>query len=249
MARRVSPWIVRPLMGIVWIAGNLSPVWLFWLLWPRREPALAPHADLAGALWFDFGLALIFPAQHSIWTQPPVKRALQRLFGENLERPMYSIASALAIVATCAPWRCTDRAIWEAPDLAIHAMRGGMLACLGVMTWCSSILGPSHLIGLAHLRAMERGEPLRPTEFRLAGPYRLVRHPIAASQVVMLWMTGTLFADRLLLCVTWTAWIVGVTALEDRRLAREFGETYRAYRERAGFMLPRLRRPATDPAD
>lgn len=232
---------LRLLVAVVWIAGNLAPLYLIWLLWPRAaSPARPPVGDPASALALDFLLALVFPLQHSVWTQPPVKRWIQSVAGERMERPLYSLASGVALVATCHFWRTTGDPLWTAPEWTVWLMRGGIVAALVVQMICSTLLGPKFLLGLTHLKALAEDRPLPTQRFRLVGPYRFVRHPIAASQVFMVWMTGTLFADRLLLASLWTLWIVCVTLLEDGRLGREFGDTYTEYRRRAGFMWPRL---------
>ncbi|MBI3734934.1 hypothetical protein HY256_00260 [Candidatus Sumerlaeota bacterium] len=228
------------MMGLVWIAGNLSPLALIWLLWPRLSPVKSIADSAANPLLIDFFAALIFPLQHSIWTQTPVKRALKNLFGELLERPFYVLTSGIALIAGVWLWRCSDMVVWAMPEWAIWPMRGIFVGMLGAQLYCTNVVGAKFLIGLAHLKSLAVNRPLRAPEFKEAGLYRLIRHPIAASQIIMVWAAGTMFADRLLLAVMWTVWIVTATALEDRRLAREFGDSYAAYRRRAGFLWPRL---------
>jgi protein-S-isoprenylcysteine O-methyltransferase Ste14 len=78
-----------------------------------------------------------------------------------------------------------------------------------------------------------------------SGPYRLVRHPMYTSFLVML--TG-----MLLLSANWFIGGGGIlfilllmavrTPREERMLLAHFGEEYRAYMARTGRYLPRLRR-------
>jgi protein-S-isoprenylcysteine O-methyltransferase Ste14 len=76
------------------------------------------------------------------------------------------------------------------------------------------------------------------------GPYRLVRHPMYTSFMVML--TGLLLLSA--------NWIVGGAAIgfvlllmalrtprEERMLLSHFGDEYRRYMERTGRYLPRIR--------
>lgn len=228
--------------GVLAFAGNLSPLYLIWLLWPRVAPPKTPAEDMSTALMLDAFIALVFPLQHTLWTQRPVKRRMREWLGEYFERPAYSMASAVALVAMCYFWRTTDHVIWTAPTWWVWFARAGMIAALGMQFYAGTVIGPAFLMGTAHLKAFGKGEPVREPEFREAGPYRFLRHPIASSQVLMIWMFGVLHADRLLLTLMWTAWIIGATALEDRRLAADFGETYAGYRKRAGFLLPKIRR-------
>ena len=77
----------------------------------------------------------------------------------------------------------------------------------------------------------------------IRGPYRWVRHPLYSLFVVMLWTFPDLTADRLLFNVLFTAWIVLGSVLEERDLAREFGDPYRTYQSQVPMLVP-WRRPA-----
>jgi protein-S-isoprenylcysteine O-methyltransferase Ste14 len=244
LSRQMKPAFLNFAKASVWLAANLAPLYLIWLLWPRQGP-VRPMPAGAGIwddpLWRDALLALLFPLQHSVWTQPPIKQKMLNWAGANYERPLYALASGAVLVVMCFFWRGSERLIWAAPGWWIWTGRAGIVATLGVQLYCTRIVGMKYLSGLEHLSAAQENRPIREPRFKEAGPYRRIRHPIAASQIVMLWMAGSLYADRLLLSGLWTLWIIGATMLEDRRLAAEFGEVYSDYRRRAGFLWPRLR--------
>ncbi len=230
-----------PLLALVWICANLAPLYFLWLIWPRLAAAREPWPARNEALVFDFLLALIFPLQHSVWTQSPVKRALKNFFGERLERPMYVLASGVALAVTAHFWRCAGTPIWTSPDWMLWPFRAIFLLLIAAQVHSTTVVGSSFLQGIEHLKAFDQDRAPRQPEFRERGLYRYIRHPIAASQVVMVWTTAMMDADRFLLAIMWSAWIIGATLLEDRRLAREFGESYASYRQRAGFFLPHWR--------
>jgi protein-S-isoprenylcysteine O-methyltransferase Ste14 len=73
----------------------------------------------------------------------------------------------------------------------------------------------------------------------MRGAYRWVRHPLYFFSLVMIWSFPDLTADRILFNVSWTAWIVVGTYLEERDLAREFGDAYRDYQRRVPMWVPR----------
>lgn len=232
---------VKAVVALVWISGNIAPLALMWLLWPRLGSPKAPVADETSALAIDCFLALLFPIQHSLWTQAPIKRALTARLTEYFERPLYVFTSGLALVVIVVFWQCTDRVFWAAPSAGVvWAMRALFVAIIAAQFHCVNVVGPKFLQGMTHLEAFEEGMPVRQPEFRERGLYSRVRHPIAMTQVIMIWVASPLSSDRLLLSIVWTLWIVGSTALEDRRLGKEFGETYAAYRKRAGFLWPKL---------
>jgi hypothetical protein len=227
------------LIGLLWIAANVPLIFLVWLLWPRLGTAKADAGGFSETLFFDFLVALILPLQHSIWTQTPVKRALVRSLGAHYERPIFVLASGIAVAVTPLFWRCTDRALFSWPAGALWPMRAAFVATLAIQLHASNVVGAKFLMGIPHLKSKLHGKPLRDPVFKERGLYRWVRHPIAMSQLLMVWIAGTYYADRVLLAVVWTVWIILATALEDRRLAREFGDAYAAYRRRTGFLWPR----------
>ena len=76
-----------------------------------------------------------------------------------------------------------------------------------------------------------------------SGPYRVVRHPIYVSMLLILVATGTLIAPWYLLCASALFFLVG-TAIrvrtEDRLLASQFGNTFVAYQNQVPALVPLL---------
>ena len=100
--------------------------------------------------------------------------------------------------------------------------------------------------GAMHLGKQWRFEAAITEDHELiqTGPYRIVRHPIYASMLLMLLAAGN--------CLTWwPMFIAGViffligtevrVHLEDRLLADRFGETFTAYRASVWAYLPLIR--------
>lgn len=82
------------------------------------------------------------------------------------------------------------------------------------------------------------------SELSTTGPYRWVRHPLYTTSLV-LWIGASLAAANLLLgfftLLLGGLYLLLVVPDEERALLREHGAVYRAYRERTGRLLPRLR--------
>jgi len=78
----------------------------------------------------------------------------------------------------------------------------------------------------------------------MEGPYRWVRHPMYA--VLMLCFVSLALVSAawpfLLLAALTIPFFFRVTIKEEAMMIGQFGEEYRAYRERTGRFLPRLRR-------
>ena len=75
-----------------------------------------------------------------------------------------------------------------------------------------------------------------------AGPFRYLRHPIY-SAIIALWLSAALGTLNWLLLVTWPVYVVGVmkpARQEEELLRAKFGDTYEAYAEKAGRLIPQI---------
>lgn len=108
---------------------------------------------------------------------------------------------------------------------------------LGLWGWAAQASGRNRLS-----LAFSPGD--RPREVLSGGPYRLVRHPFYSSYLLY-WLAGF---------VATAHWAVAVTGLcagvlciaaalrEERRLlASHLGAVYRAYQQRSGMFIPKLK--------
>ena len=109
-----------------------------------------------------------------------------------------------------------------------------LLAAL--LSWSSTKALGSHLrfdaaIGMDH--ALVR-----------SGPYRLIRHPIYCSMLCLLWGIGSLAAPAWLFILATLLFVAGTeirVRIEDRLLARRFGDSFVRYKHATRAYLPLLR--------
>lgn len=104
----------------------------------------------------------------------------------------------------------------------------GLLALWGIRT-----MG-RHLVSMPEVRP--------DTELVTAGPFRLVRHPMFLS-VLMLWAGGALALLSPALAVGLALFVPAFylrARSEERLLTRHFGEAYTAYAGRVPMLLPRV---------
>jgi len=76
------------------------------------------------------------------------------------------------------------------------------------------------------------------------GPYRWVRHPFYTT-VILSWIGLSLLLASWLfpvLMAVFVLYLILRTPMEEANLSKRFGEDYRAYMQRTGSFLPRLRR-------
>lgn len=205
-------------------------------------PPRPAEASAAQALLVDLFVALIFPLQHTVWTQPPVKRAMIRLLGGHFERPAYVISSALALAATVWLWRTVDDPVYSLPAWTLWPFRVLFVAAVAMQTSSAMFLGSRMLTGKEHLIAYLERRPPPVEKFHQRGIYRRIRHPAALFQIIQLWCAPVLHADRLLIAALWSLWIIIATVLEEKRLVAAFGDAYLEYRRQTGFLWPRRSR-------
>jgi protein-S-isoprenylcysteine O-methyltransferase Ste14 len=81
-------------------------------------------------------------------------------------------------------------------------------------------------------------------ELVTSGPYRLVRHPLYASALLLLTALGLIFRDWIILGYT----LIGILAFrllvipaEEKLLLESFGEEYECYQSRTGALVPWIR--------
>ncbi len=81
-------------------------------------------------------------------------------------------------------------------------------------------------------------------ELVMAGPYRVVRHPIYASMLFLFAGTGLMMTPPLLFAIAAVFFIAGTeirVRIEERLLASRFGSTFADYRRRVPAYIPFVR--------
>jgi protein-S-isoprenylcysteine O-methyltransferase Ste14 len=75
------------------------------------------------------------------------------------------------------------------------------------------------------------------------GIYKTIRHPQAAGELMTWWVIAFLLHSPFLTIVSfvWVPLFVAACLAEERDLVLRYGEAYRAYRQRTGFVLPKSR--------
>ena len=239
-AERMRKVTAYTLIGLLYAAANVLPLAFFWLVWPRTHAPAPLLLDTPYPLLVNALVALIFPLQHTVWTQRPVKQALHRAVTPHFERPLYVLGSGIGLVLTALLWQPIPAPLWDAPGAAVWALRGVFVLSIAGQIGSTRALGTRHMSGVDHVVSWAEQREVPEPRFQEKFLYNRVRHPIAMCQLIMLWSFGALRLDLFLLAAMWTAWIVLATILEERRLSHYHGAVYAEYKKRAGFLWPRL---------
>ena len=197
------------------------------------------EGPLAAALLIDCALLVVFALQHSVMARPAFKRVWTRVVPEPVERSTYVLASSLALLLLFAAWRPIGGVVWNAPGGL-----GALLAAVGAAGWLT-VLGSTFLInhfdlfGLRQVWLHLRGKPYTPLAFRVAGPYRWVRHPLYVGWLLAFWGTPTMTVAHLVFALATTGYILTAIRFEERDLVAAHGDAYRRYQHTVPMLVPR----------
>ena len=227
-----------PLLAPALGGGSL----LLFIAWPRGFDL---HLGAGPALVLDALLSLAFFLQHSVMVRRPMKAWMARYVPQRHLAAIYAAASGGVLAVVILLWQRLSPPLFTLHGFVrLFALSVNAMAFLA-FAWAVRSLRRFDPFGIAPLRRYARGLPEPKAVLSTRGPYRWVRHPLYLCILVVIWSNPVLTADRLLLAVLFTAWVVAGAWLEEKDLAAELGEPYQAYRRRVPMLLP-WRRPAEE---
>jgi protein-S-isoprenylcysteine O-methyltransferase Ste14 len=80
----------------------------------------------------------------------------------------------------------------------------------------------------------------RPSKLVIRGLYRWVRHPLYSAGLLFIWLTPVMSQNSLILYTAITVYILVGAFFEEKKLVREFGADYEAYRRGTAMLVPGL---------
>ncbi len=181
---------------------------------------------------------------HSLTAAYQTKTLAARWFGAGVQRwyrLAYNLFSAftllpvltLLIVLPDQPFYAVPMP-WAAVFWGVQAV-GALLLVIGVLqTDTLSFIG---------LRQLIQPPDAAPARLVTSGLYRYVRHPLYTAGLMILWFTPHVSRNLFTLFVMFTLYIITGAYFEERKLLREFGQAYAAYRARTPMLIPFLRLP------
>ncbi len=196
------------------------------------------QAHLVYALaWLSFG------ALHSLLAHEPPRGWLKRVCGVYGRLTYTAIAVLhLAAVAAVGAWlfRSVPWTIWPWPLVGLFVLVHlcGWVFLLTVLRRYEA----GRLLGTAQLAESRRGiaDPSDDEALMTAGPHAVVRHPLYAAGLLILW--GQALGGFGIATALWgSLYLVVGARLEERRLSVIFGQAYNDYRRAVPAFVPRLR--------
>lgn len=187
-----------------------------------------------------FLAVILWGITHSFTASLLVKTWFHRKVGDmgmRYYRLGYNIFSGLSLLPIF--WLMTvlpDDVLYQVPPPWLYLMLTGQL--IAVFFLILGVLQTDSLsfIGLRQLFVGTVGS----SKLVVRGLYRWVRHPLYTAGLVFIWLTPVMSQNSLVVFVAATVYIFVGAYFEERKLIREFGAAYEAYRSVTPMLIPGL---------
>jgi methanethiol S-methyltransferase len=183
---------------------------------------------------------LVWGVVHSITASLGFKDFLRRSIGDSfmrLYRLMYNVFSVVSFAPILYLMvALPDRSLYQTPPPWSYLMLAGQ--GLSALLLLVAVLQTDSLsfVGLRQLFEEEK-----PGELVTKGFYRLVRHPLYTFGLSFLWLSPKVSLNSFILYVSLTIYILVGAYFEERKLLREFGDEYKAYKSTTPMLVPFLK--------
>jgi methanethiol S-methyltransferase len=186
-----------------------------------------------GAIAVNIVLFTVFALHHSAFAREPVRARVMRLVPAALERSFYVWVASLLFIAVCAWWQPVAGVLWQvgAPMLvvlvALNLFGGWLTLRSAIIIDVRTLAGlrPQHAVGVTE------------TDFKTAGPYGWVRHPIYSGWFLLVFATSPMTGTRLLFAVISSAYLLLAIPLEERSLRATTHGAYDRYMQQVRWRL------------
>lgn len=213
------------------LAHLLFAVMVYYLFPFLRE---SPHdADPTPDWWmWDLLLAGHFGVFHSLLLWRQTRETLERFIPSPLYGCFFCAVTCISLLLIIFSWRPSGVMLVRLEGLSAAVVGGLYLGGWLLLFYSLSLFGLGYQTGWVPYWAYVRGVAPPRRTFEPRGIYHVLRHPVYLSLLVIMWMTPTLTADRLMLNAVWTGYVFVGSWLKDRRLEFYLGERYRDYQAR-----------------
>jgi protein-S-isoprenylcysteine O-methyltransferase Ste14 len=202
----------------------------------QRFDAVAPAGTSPWPpLATNVALFSAFALHHSLLARTRLKQWIHARVGTDTERAVYVILASALYYACTRLWVPLPGTWYALTGFWWWVGTGVQVAGVLVTLLAARTLSLKELMGLDPSRQAAAHDGAPPLETR--GLYRIVRHPIYFGWVLFVAGAPLMTSTRLLFAVVSVAYLVVAIPLEERSLAENFGEPYRAYRQQVRWRL------------
>lgn len=198
---------------------------------------------------------IVWSVLHSVTAARRSKRWVRRQVGDAVYEGLYRLGYNIFAFVTFLPvlyllaFAVPATAVWRVPApvdglfwlIRIVGVVGLVVAFLQTDVW--------DFVGVRQAWRYWRGTETAVSSARLVtdGLYRWVRHPLYLFSMLAIWFAPTMSLNGLIFNSLATVYFWVGSSYEERRLTADFGDEYRAYKQRVPRLFPlKLPRATSD---
>jgi methanethiol S-methyltransferase len=226
----VPQWLARPaaLGGLVFFIDALLYFAYRYAFVFGRE---VPGAISTRAIAIDMALFSIFALHHSVFARDQFRNRITRMVGA-LERSTYVWIASGLFIAICAWWQPVAGAMWRMDQPAIRwSLHAAQVVGVVIILLSALMLDFLELSGFRQVgRVRSVPSSTDPAQqFKAAGPYGWVRHPIYSGWFLMVFAVPDMTLTRFVFAATSSIYLLIAIPLEERSLRRSSSGAYDRY--------------------
>lgn len=182
---------------------------------------------------------------HSFLICPPVLTYLEKLLGETFRfyRLSYNLVSLItlafpAFLGLSLQQSETAVFVWSGIAGGIRILLLGFALILFISA--GRHYDMSLFLGLTQVRSRRHGHLVMPPNvLTISGVSAIVRHPWYLGGILFVWSAAeVLYPSTVITAVILSGYFVTGTILEERKLVRKFGDSYRVYQHDVSMLFP-----------
>lgn len=176
---------------------------------------------------------------HSLLASTGIKDLLQRVLGKGFTkfyRLFYNVFAVISIVPILYLMVILpDSDLYQVPAPYHYMMRVGQ--GLSIFLLLVAVL-QTDILSFAGLRQLFEEEA--PGKLVTGGLYKYVRHPLYTFSLAILWFSPRVSLNSFIVYAALTIYVLIGIIFEERKLLREFGNSYAEYRAVTPMLIPGL---------
>lgn len=176
----------------------------------------------------------MFAIVHSLLAAPQIKDLIcgSRAFIRSIYRALYNLLSLIMFGWAMSAYRHSP-VIYFVPGLWSLIMYLSQLLLLIALIRCVQQTDAADFIGIKQLRKHEHVDSLKTDGF-----YSIVRHPLYLLSILFLLLNPVMTVQWLILTGFSILYFIIGALIEETRLIKAYGDTYKSYRETVPFIIP-----------
>jgi methanethiol S-methyltransferase len=211
--------------GFVWAGGGMFvtalalTAWAY-TMWLGEDRPAAGWTPIA----VDGLLLTMFAFHHSAFAREPIKKRLASLVPARLLRSVYVWIASSLLVFMIWFWRPVGGTVYRVTGWPAWVFAIVQIAGLWMIARSAGAIDPLELAGIRNAKTTN-------VDLQTHGVYGLVRHPLYFGWVLCVFGAAHMTGDRLTFAVLTTAYLLIAMPWEEQSLEREFGQSYRLYKQ------------------